>query len=130
MRATHPRPSPSVSIPKQWHFVISLLALFSAISHGQLSPGPATQKHLEITWSDRGINNYTVGLSAGGVLPSQPGTIFVLLPMPGDVMVPKNQAGWGGFETSMEGFFKAKLQSAHDGGASRVEFLTQQDINA
>lgn len=87
-----------------------------------------TNSDFQITWTDRGISQYELGLSAGGVLPQGDGAALILLPMPGDQMMPKTPAEWAKFGNSMKGFFQAKIAAARAAGFSRVEVLTQQNI--
>jgi hypothetical protein len=90
-------------------------------------PSLGQNRALEVYWTDRGINNYEVGNSRGGVIRDQNSTL-VLVPMPSDGMVPKTQAEWIRFGDSMERFFRAKFAGAVASGTPRVEVLTQQDM--
>jgi hypothetical protein len=64
------------------------------------------------------------------VLPQADGSALILLPMPGDQMMPKTPADWAKYGESMSGFFRAKIDVARAEGFARIEVLTQQNIAA
>src|SRR6266581_3822638 len=104
-------------------FICIAASLTSATLKGQTNSSGG----LQITWTDRGINQYDLGRNAGGVLPQADGAALIPLSMPGDQMMPKTPAEWAKFGDSMRGFFRAQIDAARAAGFTHIEILTQQN---
>src|SRR6266567_821759 len=111
------------------HIFVALLTfqLTASALRGQGS-SPTTNGSLQITWTDRGINQYELGRNAGGVLPQADGAALIQLPMPGNQMMPSTPAEWAKYGDSMRGFFRAQIDAARAAGFTSIEILTQQNV--
>jgi hypothetical protein len=102
-----------------WKSAIARLLLPSPLCIGLLLQSPSyaqdqttTNNDFQITWTHRGIEQYQKGFTAGAVLPQADGSALILLPMPGDQIVPKTSAEWAKYGESMKGFFRAQINAA------------------